>query len=80
MEPIHLLLAQADRSVDQQATRRARTDPRATFDPSRLSGSQGVTPSLKVSRYDTSNPFRGGQRLDRKDQHDQALPLQEAAA
>jgi hypothetical protein len=35
--------------VDQQATRRARTDPRATFDPSRLSGSQGVTPSLKVT-------------------------------
>jgi hypothetical protein len=25
--------------------------------------------------YDTSNPFRGGQRLDRKDQHDQAPPL-----
>jgi hypothetical protein len=35
--------------VDQQATRRARTDPRATFDPGRLSGSQGVTPSLKVT-------------------------------
>ena len=31
------------KSVDQQATNRGRADPGATFDPSRPSGSQGVS-------------------------------------
>ncbi|MCP9841579.1 hypothetical protein KBY93_13175, partial [Synechococcus sp. J7-Johnson] len=42
-------LASTRRSVDQQATRRARTDPGATINPGRLNGSQGVTPFLKVT-------------------------------
>ena len=49
LEPIHSLLAPTRRSVDQQATRGARSDPRATLNRGRLNGSQGVTPSLKVT-------------------------------
>jgi len=44
------LLASTRRSVDQQATRRrARTDSGDTLDPGRLSGSQGMTPSMKAT-------------------------------
>ena len=49
MEPKHPLLESTRRSVDQQATRGVRSDPRATLNRDRLNGSQGVTPSLKVT-------------------------------
>jgi len=39
----HPVLASGRKSVDQQATNRGRADPGATFDPSRPSGSQGVS-------------------------------------
>jgi hypothetical protein len=46
---IHALLAATGRSVDQQSTRRAGTDPGATFSSGRLSGFQEVTSFLKVT-------------------------------
>ena len=49
LEPKHPLLASTGRSVDQQATRRSRADPGYILNSGRLSGSQGVTPSLKVT-------------------------------
>jgi hypothetical protein len=49
LEPKHTLLGSTQRCVDQQANRGARTDPGATINSGRLSGSLGVTPSLKVT-------------------------------
>jgi hypothetical protein len=40
--------------VDQQANRGSRSDPRATLNQGRLSGSRGVTPSLKVTALGVS--------------------------
>ena len=49
LEPKHPLLAPTRRSVDQQATGRARTALGVTIDSRRLSGSPGVTSFLKVT-------------------------------
>jgi len=49
MEPIHPLLVSTRSGVDQQANRRAQSDPGATLNPGRLSGSRGVTSFLKVT-------------------------------
>ena len=49
MEPIHPQLVSTRSGVDQQANRRAQSDPGATLNPGRLSGSRGVTSFLKVT-------------------------------
>ena len=49
LERCHPLLESAGRSVDKQATGRARTGPGVTIDSCRLNGSQGVTTFLKVT-------------------------------
>ena len=49
MEPIHPLLVSTRSGVDQQDNRRAQSDPGATLNPGRLSGSRGVTSFLKVT-------------------------------
>ena len=49
LERCHPLLESAGRSVDKQATGRARSAPGATLNPGRLNGSQGVTTFLKVT-------------------------------
>ena len=48
LESTHPLLASTRRGVDQQANRRAQSDPGATLNPGRLSGSRGLTSFLKV--------------------------------
>jgi hypothetical protein len=48
--------------VDQQATRRPPIQSGATIYPSRLKGSQGVTPFLKVT-VDSSAPQSAGDLL-----------------
>ena len=58
LEQKHTLLAPARGSVDQQATRRAETDPGSIVNSSRLSGSQGVTSFLKVTSYCASSDRR----------------------
>ena len=49
LERCHPLLESAGRSVDKQATGRARTGPGVTIYSGRLNGSQGVTTFLKVT-------------------------------
>jgi hypothetical protein len=49
MEPIHPLLASTRRGVNQQANREDQSDPGANLNLSRLSGSRGVIPFLKVT-------------------------------
>ena len=49
MEPIQPLLMSTRSGVDQQANRGVQSDPGATLNPARSSGSQGVTPFLKVT-------------------------------
>ena len=49
LERCHPLLESTGRSVDKQATGRARTGPGVTLGSGRLSGSQGVTTFLKVT-------------------------------
>ena len=60
LERCHPLLESASRSVDKQATGRARSGPGATLNQGRLNGSQGVTTFLKVtgppSRYPKNKP------------------------
>jgi hypothetical protein len=49
LEPTHLLLESAGRSVDQPANRGAKTDSGTTVNSGRLNGSPGVTTFLKVT-------------------------------
>ena len=52
LERCHPLLESTGRSVDKQATGRARTGPGVTLNSGRLNGSQGVTTFLKVTDPD----------------------------
>ena len=68
------MLESTGRSVDKQATGRARTGPRVTIDSGRLSGSQGVTTFLKVTDE------RGHVKLDLGDMQGALWDYNEALA